>query len=264
VRGDAALAARETGYAVKTLRRTPQALVFGVAFPIVLLLLFHWIFSRGTDRTTPFLGGRIPHDAYYAAGMIAYGIVMTAFAVLVVSVTTQRERGQLKRLRGTPMPPWAFVTAQILRAAIAITLTTVAILVVASVALDVSVPTHRLPALFVYVLLGTATMCTLALAATALMPTAEAASSAAPFSVVILSFISGVFVPAADLPDWLREIGRVFPLAHLAEGLQRSLYNGPGISAFDAENVAVLAVWALAGLVLAVRCFRWAPSASRS
>ena len=54
-------------------------------------------------------------------------------------------------------------------------------------------------------------------------PTAEAASTIAPFAGVLLGFISGVWIPVDQLPDWLVEVGRVFPLAHLAESLQRAV-----------------------------------------
>ena len=47
------------------------------------------------------------------AGIIAYSISLSTFTTLAVSLTTQRESGQLKRLRGTPMPAWTFIAAQI-------------------------------------------------------------------------------------------------------------------------------------------------------
>ena len=56
-------------------------------------------------------------------------------------------------------------------------------------------------------------MCILGIALTSILPTAEAAATIAPFTAVLLSFISGVFNPVEQLPNWLEEIGRVFPLA---------------------------------------------------
>jgi ABC-2 type transport system permease protein len=75
---------------------------------------------------------------------------------------------------------------------------------------------------------------------------------------VILAFVSGVFIPVNSLPNWLEDLGRVFPLAHLAEGLQRCFLPHTG-SALDGTNVAVLAAWGVAGLAAAVRTFRWDP-----
>ena len=48
-----------------------------------------------------------------------------------------------------------------------------------------------------------------------------------PFTAVILSFISSVFIPIDQLPSWLEDVGRVFPLFHLAEGLQTTFGSPP-------------------------------------
>ena len=51
------------------------------------------------------------------------------------------------------------------------------------------------------------------------------------------------------------QIGRVFPLAHLASGLQAAF--GTGAVHLNGENVAVIAVWGAAGILVAARTFRW-------
>jgi ABC-2 type transport system permease protein len=149
-----------------------------------------------------------------------------------------------------------------LRAVVVIALTVVGLLVVSRAAFDVRLPTGEVAAFVVYVALGTTTMCTLGLALTSIVPTAEVASTVSPFSAVVLAFISGVFVPAALLPDWLRELGRVFPLAHLAEGLQRTMLTGTTRSGLDAQNVAVLLAWSVFGVAVAARRFKWEPVGS--
>src|SRR5436190_782397 len=83
------------------------------AFPIVLLLLFASIFSKGTAATTKLAGGPIRTDAYFTAGIIAYAIMMACFSSLAIGLTTQREMGLLKRFPGTPVPAWTFVAARI-------------------------------------------------------------------------------------------------------------------------------------------------------
>lgn len=67
---------------------------------------------------------------------------------------------------------------------------------------------------------------------------------------VILGFVSGVFISTDNLPTWLQDLGRVFPLAHLAEGLQRCFSPASTGSALDGTNVAVLAAWGVAGLAV--------------
>jgi len=111
----------------------------------------------------------------------------------------------------------------------------------------------------VYVVLGTAAMATLGMAITAFTPTVDAASSVGPFTAVILSFISGVFIPVNALPDWLARLGQLFPLAPLADGLQRAVTGVGGGTGLTLHNVGLLAAWGVVGLVVAARRFRWVP-----
>src|SRR5207248_1595300 len=105
---DVALTFRQAGYVLMSMRRNPRVLVFSVAFPVVLLLLFASIFSKGENATTHFAGGPIKTDAYFTAGILAYAITMACFSSLAIALTTQRESGLLKRFRGTPVPAWTF------------------------------------------------------------------------------------------------------------------------------------------------------------
>jgi ABC-2 type transport system permease protein len=114
--------------------------------------------------------------------------------------------------------------------------------------------------LAMFTVLGTAAMCALGIALTAYLPSADAAATIAPFSTLILSFISGVFIPTDQLPDSLVQIGKVFPLAHLAQGLQAAFNSGP--VHLSGENVAVLALWGGVALMIAARHFRWEPQGS--
>ena len=125
-------------------------------------------------------------------------------------------------------------------------------------------PARTLPAFVFYVVLGTATLCSLGIALSAFTPTADAASTIAPFTVVMLAFFSGVWIPVDQLPHGLETLGKVFPLYHLALGLQTTLSPDAGGSGLEAENVLILAIWAAAGVRIASRRFRWEPQAARS
>jgi ABC-2 type transport system permease protein len=57
-----------------------------------------------------------------------------------------RERGQLKRLRGTPMPAWTFIPAQVLRATAQALAMTALLLGVDAIACGVPIPASTFPA----------------------------------------------------------------------------------------------------------------------
>jgi ABC-2 type transport system permease protein len=256
---DVSLVVTQTRYGFKTLFRTPRVLVFSVLFPVLLLVLFCSIFTTGKNATVEFHGHMVDTATYFTAGIMAYAVMTSAFSTLAVAITARRERGELKRLRGTPLPPWTFMVSQVLRSVLTVALMVAGLLLIGHFAFDVSIPGKTVPGLIVYDVLGTATFCTLGIALTALTPTEEVASTVAPFSAVILSFISGVFIPINSLPNWLQQVGRLFPLYHLADGLQNTFFPTRAGIGLQASNVTSLLVWGFAGLVVAVRRFKWEP-----
>lgn len=254
---DLALAFRQAGYGLKSLSRNPRALVFGVVFPVVLFVMFASIFAKGGDTTSTLNGEEIDTDAYFAAGMIAYAIMMAAFSTVAIALTSQRESGLLKRFRGTPVPAWTFIAAQVLRSIFHVAIVSAALLLVANLGYGVELSSDGVLELVLFLVLGTAAMCALGVAITAITTTADSASTIAPFTTVMLAFVSGVFIPTDQLPNSLVEIGRVFPLAHLAEGLQAAF--GTGDAHLSGMNVAVLGIWGAAGIIVAARTFQWQP-----
>jgi ABC-2 type transport system permease protein len=259
---DVRLALTQARYALVTAFRNPRTVVFQLAFPVILLILFNAIFTKGADETVTFSGGRITAAAYFTAGLAAYAIALSTFTNLVIGLTMQRETGQLKRLRGTPMPSWTFVAGQVIRSAALVLLMVVVLLGIGVIAFGVDLPAEHVVGIVVYVALGTAAFAALGMAATVVTTTVDSASTIGPFIVVMLSFVSGVFISVDTLPNWLESVGKAFPLYHLADGLQTCLVSGVGGTGLDAGNVAALGVWGLAGVAIAVRRFLWEPQAA--
>jgi len=68
-----------------------------------------------------------------------------------------------------------------------------------------------------------------------------------------------VFVAVTVLPDWLADVGEIFPVRHLADALLIA-YNpyttGLGFAGLD---LLIVAAWGAAGLLVALRTFSWQP-----
>jgi ABC-2 type transport system permease protein len=250
----------QTRAQLTSITRNRRAMLFSVVFPVVLMVMFDSVFVSGSD-TVDLAGAKITAQAYFTGGMLAYAVTLSAFSTLAMGLITERETGQLKRYRGTPVPAWTFVTATLLRVAVMVGLLTVALLTISRLAYSVEISGEALAQILLYVVLGTATMCSLAIAATTILTDIDSASAALPFITVLLSFISSIFVPVDQLPGWLAEIGRIFPLYHVAAGVQTAL-GVAGDTSLHAGHLAVLAAWALGGVVVAVRGFRWNPQAT--
>jgi ABC-2 type transport system permease protein len=71
-------------------------------------------------------------------------------------------------------------------------------------------------------------------------------------------------IPIDQLPNWLQEIGRIFPLYHFAQGLQLTVGGtGSGLG-LHASDVASLLLWGFAGVAIASRRFLWEPQGRAS
>jgi ABC-2 type transport system permease protein len=249
----------QTIYATRGFLRNASAFVFTVVMPVVLLFLFNAIFHGDTR----FAGHVVLYASYYTASIIAYQLTLAGASTLLISVTTDRERGLLKRFRGTPMPSAVYLASLIARATLIIAFTVVVLVLVGALGYHVPIHATTVAGIVAYTVVGTASMCALGLAATRVCATADAAGAFGPFSTVVLAFISGVFIPVEVMPHWLLDIGKVFPLEHLAHGLQ-SAFMVPNSSGISLDDLGVIALWGLGGLVVALRTFRWEPAQSNS
>lgn len=60
----------------------------------------------------------------------------------------------------------------------------------------------------------------LGIAISSLPKSGKSASSVVVLPFLILQFISGVFIPVHQIPDWLLNIGALFPLKWMCQGLR--------------------------------------------
>jgi len=83
---------------------------------------------------------------------------------------------------------------------------------------------------------------------------AEATLAAANLVYLVMLGIGGVVFPLTKFPAGARPLLKLLPADALSDGLRSMLQFGGGLPARD---LLVLAVWAVAGIALAVRTFRW-------
>jgi ABC-2 type transport system permease protein len=224
--------------------RNPSAAFFSFVLPLLLLLLVATVFANDEDQLEIVIPG--------IAGM---SVMSTTFNTMAFSLTFLREQGILKRLRGTPIPPLSYF-AGFLGSAVANAFVQVGLVVVIGhLVYDVTWPQDWI-ALAVFTAAGVVTFGALGIALSHAIPNFDSAPAYvnAVFLPVIL--ISGVFNSTDDLPAAIRAVAEVLPLTHVIEGLSGAIVTGQGV----ADNLGALGVvllWGAAGLLLAVRGFRW-------
>jgi len=230
--------------------RSREAAFFTFLLPIIFLLLLGSVYG---DEEIDGING----STYLLAGLLGYGVVATAFAGLAITLVLRRESGVLKRVRGTPLPTGVYLGAVIGSTLVVIAANAVAQLLVARFVLDARWPAS-LGGLALALLLGALVFAALGIALTGAIRSAEGSSALVNAIYLPLTFISGVFFSVETLPGFLQAIADVSPLTYLLD-LIRSLVLEDGGSTGSGGDVLVLAAWGLAGLVIALRVFRWEP-----
>jgi ABC-2 type transport system permease protein len=233
--------------------RTPQSAFFTFALPLSLLVIFGAIAGNATVPGQP--GLRAP--VLLVPGFMAFGIIVAAYSNLAVTITVLRSEGVLKRIRATPLAPMAYVAAQLVSAVVSALLIAGASIGMGAAMFGVTPLQGRSLMLLGVLVLGVACFASLGLAITAAIPTADAAVPVTVGTYIPLTIVSGTFSYNLVLPDWLNTVAGLFPVKAFTDAL-RDCYN-PLSHASPAGDIAVLAAWALVGVILTRRYFTWDP-----
>lgn len=259
----------QTRYNFVATVRSGAAIALGVIMPVVFFVGAAALFGAealGGDSPVAVRGAGEAPDlrTFYVGGFMAYTVLYSAFVASVPELVDIRERGLLKRLRGTPLPLWTFVAA---RLAIALTVTMIgvaAVGVTGRVAFGVTTSPGALLGIVLLTIIGTVMFLCLSFAMASFARNNSAAQGMSNGVGIALAMISGVFFAPSILPEGVGDVARFLPLEPLANSYQ-SLYV-TGTSGFDLDvgNIAILIAWALAAIVIVgVRGFRWKPFQQR-
>ena len=248
---DIGLARREFLYDRRAFTRDPQAVFFAVGLPLLYVVIFVSLFGNQTlDFVYDGQPGPLKAKTVMLAGFMAIGIVSAAFYNLSVALVQDRESGVLKRFRGTAVMTGGLVA--------------VALLVLGRLAYSIPVPIAGLPALALALVVASAAFCCLGFAFTLVVRKAGAITPLGTGVTLALYFLSGNFFLVENPPLVLRLVGTFFPVKHLNRALLTPLNpNAHGLR-IEGLDLAVLALWGVGGLLVALRFFRWTPSSEMS
>ena len=248
-----ALVGHQFRYDQKAFWRNPASVFFTVMFPVILFLILAVVFS-GEDVD---VRGGIDATTYYVPAIMSLAIISATMQTLAMTLVIAREDGRLKRGRGTPMPPWVFIAGRVGNS-IVVALMMLVLLAAIGALFGADVPWGRLPAILLTLVIGAASFCCLGIALTAAIPSQDAAAAIVNAMLLPLYFLSGVFIPEDQLPDGVISFADLFPVRHFFDAFFDA-YVPAGGSAVSWDNLAIVAIWGIAGLLLAIRYFRWTP-----
>ena len=238
--------------------RNPPAAVFTFVFPLIFLAIFP---SLMAGETVGAPGRAMTFIQYFLPNLAAFGVITACFTNLAIFLTTRRERGILKRKRGTPVPATVIIGG-LVGSVLIVALLLVVVITVAGVVLnDVTFP-GRYAALLVYVGAGACCFCTLGIAVSAFIPNETAAPAMSQAMLYPALFISGTFIPVP--PDSvLHTVAGVLPVRHFNDGMLAVFDPYGSGTGLVWRHVAALLTWGVVGAAVAAWRFRWEPVARR-
>ncbi|MGG1312053.1 ABC transporter permease [Cohnella laeviribosi] len=234
------------GRSIRLSLRNVEALIMAIALPIMLMLLFTYVFGGALDPGGNYVNYVVPGIILLCAG---FGSSITA-----VDVAQDMTNGIIDRFRTMPIRSISVITGHV---AASLVRNLIATAVVISVAFLVGFrPSANFPewlmAFGVIVLFILAF--TWLYAAIGLVASSPSAASAYGFALLFLPYLSSAFVPTDTMPDWLQGIANRQPITPVIETI-RGLLTGTPIR----ENAWWAAGWCafilLASVVWAMRAF---------
>ncbi len=186
------------------------------------------------------------------AGM---SVMSTTFTALAYNVVFLRERGVLKRIRGTPLPTISYFGGVAANAVTNTALQIGIVILAGRLIFGIGWP-REWGELIVFGLVGVVSLAALGVAFAHAIPNFE--STAAYVNAVFLPvvFISFYVFDSHSAPGFLRQIAQALPLKPLIDGLSGALVTGSSLGD-ELDGLAVIALWGVFGVYLAVRGFSW-------
>jgi ABC-2 type transport system permease protein len=221
--------------------RNPDMLLFGIAFPIGIMLLLGFIAKPEALRLD-------------FGGVVAFGICASGLMGLPLTLSDYRHRKVFKRLRATPASPAMLLGAQALVQCAYVAVSALAVFLLARFAFGVAVEggAARFVATFLLVQFSTFGIGLLIGSLAPSMKVANAVTSLLYFPMILLS---GATIPFEILPRGVQIAAEVFPMTQGIKLLKGAVLgtqmDGLGLP------VAVLCALAIVSYGISIKFFRW-------
>ncbi|HEY3773662.1 MAG TPA: ABC transporter permease [Solirubrobacteraceae bacterium] len=228
--------------------RNPRGLVVGIAFPVVMLVVF----------------GELPHAQLHRlalGGLTRFDVEVPVLATLVIAalalvslpgpLATYRQEGTLRRLATTPAPrSWVLAAPVVINLGLAL-VGLIVVFLLGHVAFGLVIPRNPGALALTLVLCISALFAIgLAIAAVAHVSGLQVISAAAFLPLV---FFAGLWIPRQQMSSVLQHISDYTPLGAAVQACQNAI-----LGAFPpARPLLVMGAYALIFGAAAWRLFRW-------
>lgn len=207
------------GRSIRHSLRNVEALVMAIALPIMLMLLFTYVFGGAIDASGEYVSYVVPGIILLCAG---FGSSSTA-----VDVANDMMNGIIDRFRTMPIKSHYVITGHVVASLVRNLVATVIVIGVAflvgfrpSASFLEWVGALAVIILFILAL-------TWLYAAIGLIASSPTAASSYGFVLLFLPYLSSAFVPTETMPKWLQGIAENQPFTPIIETIRGLLTNTP-------------------------------------
>lgn len=235
----------------KLFLREPVSAFFTLIFPLMMLFIFGTIYGTkpvpGTDSTESAISALIPAFTGMVIGIVG-------LMPVTITMATYRENGILRRLRTTPVGPLIIMVAQVIVIFAMTGLGVLLLMIAGRLVYNVRFAGNALS------LAGGFIFCSLSIFGigfilAGIMPNARTAQIVAMVLMYPMLILSGAGWPRELMPATIQKISSFLPLTYVIN-LLRGLWFGENLGQ-HLVDVGVLSVVLIAGILIAVRTFRW-------
>ena len=228
--------------------RQPIWIILGMIQPILYLVLFGPLLEAstraagaGTNAYNWFIPGLLIQTALFGSAFVGFGLI------------AELRYGVVERMRVTPMSRFAMLLGRSLRDVVILLAQAVVMMVIAlpfGLRID---PAGAAVTLLLLALIGLL-MAPLSYTAGLILKSEDALAPLVQGIALPLLLLSGILLPLALAPDWLRFLSSLNPLTHAADAA-RALFNADWGNPEIAIGVSITAILAIGAVWIASRAF---------
>ena len=233
--------------------RNRATLFWNLVFPVFTLLIYSQIFGKSTVGDEDYMPWVVP-------GMVVFNIVAFGLLGSGTIMVNMREKGVLRRLQASPIPPGQLVGSYLLVNVLIGLLQSTIIIAFSALVFRVPLTVAGLLRAFPMIVTGIVTCVALGQVISGVAPTAGAAVAIGQIVNFSQMFITDTVMPMAFMPEWIQNVAPYLPAYAVVQLVRPPLMDGT----FSPElwsNLLVVAVYTLVAGVAAARLFRWSPRA---
>jgi ABC-2 type transport system permease protein len=229
--------------------RAPVGLAFGMGVPLMLVIIFGVIPATNTPNES--MGGQSAFSWYFPS-LLMLALIILSLVSLPAHLADYRQKGILRRIGTTPVPPAWMLAAQVAINLVLAVAALVILVLAGTVGFGLGAP-RQLGGFTLALALSIAATFAIGLWISAIARTQSAAEGIGQLLLWPMLFFAGQIFPRPFMPAVLRDIGDWTPSGAAVHAIEDSM-----LGTFpSAQLLAVLAGWAVVFAFLAVRFFRW-------